>query len=577
MQNCKVIPPAAHWATVTLTTDRLPDEIVAVAASFDDTLKYGSQTPFSDQLASLWAGGHWQYDALHDSIITTGNGGTQPTLAAFTVFYNQGTQKYQLQQTLQPGEQMWMDIGKLIRENVPDKDGKTLPPDLTTGSYELRDLTNKGVGTLFEGKVIYDKTYGHVVYGCAACCGWANPTLFYNPIGVPFQGSTGDGVTAWYPCESEYDDISSNFYSNWTSSNTGIVTVDTYGTHTGVAVGSTTSQTHGYYQTNNAHARCPNLYCNPSGNANATPKILFGGCSGTDITNGTQSVVVGQQISLCASYGNVTVNSQSWSLPGTIAASYTTSSTGGTLNTTVNVSQSSTTFYWIIPALSETVTFTLNYGNNQTATAEANFVIAAPSPSTPTVTLPTNGKLFIDTLTGCNGNPNAPYLVFGNISGPIVGCPGSYTGSPGIAFSPPTTVSPPGTFFFVQLITEDFITYDSLDCSATPGLDGAFPYQSKTGQSVNDAPFAPLPSTYSSVTRNFAATMFLMWQSNTQGSIPALMAYVGWSFSSTTNQSGGVWSTPSNVGGAGSWVVPYSASEYPAWPGLAVPASQNCH
>ncbi len=38
--------------------------------------------------------------------------------------------------------------------------GKTLPSDLTMGSYEIRDLTNKGVGTLFEGKVIYDKTYG---------------------------------------------------------------------------------------------------------------------------------------------------------------------------------------------------------------------------------------------------------------------------------------------------------------------------------------------------------------------------------------------------------------------------------
>ena len=273
MQNCKVIPPGAHWASVTLTTDRLPDEIVAVAASFDDSLKYGSQTPFSDQLASLWAGGHWQYDALHDSIITAGNGGTKPTLAAFTLFYNQGTQKYQLQQALQPGEQMWMDIGKLIRENIPDKDGKTLPADLTTGSYELRDLTNKGVGTLFEGKVIYDKTYGHVVYGCAACCGWANPALWYNPIGVPFQGSTEDGVTAWYPCESEYDDISSNFYSNWSSNNTSVATVDTYGFHTGVAVGSTTSQTHGYYQTNNAHERCPNLYCTPSGGVNTTPVI----------------------------------------------------------------------------------------------------------------------------------------------------------------------------------------------------------------------------------------------------------------------------------------------------------------
>jgi hypothetical protein len=58
---------------------------------------------------------------------------------------------------------MWIDLGKLIREHVPDKNGKPLPPDLSSGSYEFRDLTNTGAGTLFEGKVIYDKTYGHVV------------------------------------------------------------------------------------------------------------------------------------------------------------------------------------------------------------------------------------------------------------------------------------------------------------------------------------------------------------------------------------------------------------------------------
>src|ERR1700732_5156107 len=35
--------------------------------------------------------------------------GTKPTQAAFTIFYNQGTQRYDLEQTLQPDEQMWID------------------------------------------------------------------------------------------------------------------------------------------------------------------------------------------------------------------------------------------------------------------------------------------------------------------------------------------------------------------------------------------------------------------------------------------------------------------------------------
>jgi hypothetical protein len=153
LQDGKILPQNGQWASVTLATTGLPDEVVAVAASYDQSLHFGAQTPFSDQLAAHWAGSQWEYDPQHDSIITVGNGGTKPTQAAFTIFYNQGTQKYELEQTLQPGEQMWMDIGKLIREGVPDKNGKPLPSDLTSGSYEIRDLTNKGIGTREDNSV----------------------------------------------------------------------------------------------------------------------------------------------------------------------------------------------------------------------------------------------------------------------------------------------------------------------------------------------------------------------------------------------------------------------------------------
>src|SRR5260370_33189191 len=59
---------------------------------------------------------------------------------------------------------------------------------------------------------------------------------------------------------------------------------------------------------------CPST---PSGGDNVTPKILLGGPNGTDITNTTQSVVVGQQIVLYGSYGlpsGATVQSQGWTL-----------------------------------------------------------------------------------------------------------------------------------------------------------------------------------------------------------------------------------------------------------------------
>jgi len=187
----------------------------------------------------------WQYDSYHDSIITVGNGGTRPTQTAFTIFYNQGAQRYDLEQVLQPDAQMWIDIGKLISEHVPDKNGNLLPPGVTSGSYEFRDLTDIGVGSLFEGKLTYDKTYGHAVYGCAECCAYGETVPWYVPIDVVILTEVQNGVNGLDSCTGKMVDVSQTFYNNWSSANTGIVTVDKYGNHTGKAAGSTTTETSG--------------------------------------------------------------------------------------------------------------------------------------------------------------------------------------------------------------------------------------------------------------------------------------------------------------------------------------------
>lgn len=379
-------------------------------------------------------------------------------------------------------------------------------------------------------------------------------------------------------CGGQWVDISDCCNGNWSTANTSIATVDTYGTHTGQGVGSTTTSTFGPIEGWRPGAIiCPNGAATPSGGANVTPKILLGGAGGTDITNTTQSVVVGQQITLYAQYqSGLTVNTQSWSITGEVAVSYAATSGQGSLNPNVVVNQQSTTFYWALaPSSSTTVTFTLNYGSNQTATAQATFNISAPNPFTPTVTLPTSGILFVDTFTGCSDAPTGQFLVFGNISGPVPPCPGQYMGQPGINFSPPTTTTPAGTFFFVQLVTYDQVLYPNLTCNGIGGLDGSYPYQSKMGQPVNDAPFAPLP--YTSITRTFHATMYLMWQSTASGSFAVPTGYTAWGFSSSTSLTNGVWSTPSGSGTAGTFVTASTTSDYPTWTGLALQANNNCH
>src|SRR5262249_54949196 len=147
-----------------------------------------------------------------------------------------------------------------------------------------------------------------------------------------------------------------------------------------------------------------------------------------------------------------------------------------------------------------------------------NFNVAAPSTGTATVTYPTNQQLTIDTLTGCPEASISQFLVFGNITGPVPPCSGTYIGQLGISFFSSIGNISPGNLFFVQLIAGDNVYYPNLTCTAVPGLDGAYLYQSKYASSVNDAPFAPL--LYNSITRDFFATMYLMWQAGTAPFIP---------------------------------------------------------
>ena len=259
-------PEAANWAAVIVTTTSKPDEVVAVAESFDTTLHYGAQTPFSDQLASRWEGGEWQADALHDSITTVGNGSAKTMKAGFTLFYNQGAKRYDLEQTLAPNEQMWVDIGSLIKTGIPDLHGNTLPANLTVGSYQFRDLTNTVIGQLFEGKVIYDLTNGHVAYGCAVCCTF-NGYLTYDPFGVGLNSSFSNGVMVKDNCGDPAEDGSGGF-ENWSTLNTAVAQTTLAGLHTGMSMGSTTSSTSGELTFSNGRQGCSKHLVAPTGPTN---------------------------------------------------------------------------------------------------------------------------------------------------------------------------------------------------------------------------------------------------------------------------------------------------------------------
>jgi hypothetical protein len=191
------ISPDATWGTVKVAYSGKRADLIAVAVSYDKESRYGLQTPFSEALSRLWAGGMWHVDGTHNTLIATGNGGSEATTVEATLFYNGGKSKYRMEKMLLPGQQLWLDVGHLIRDQIPDSDGRTLPADTMAGSYELRDLDHAAVGLLYEGKLIIDKNYGHVAYGCASCCGYQNSSLVPNPFAGPPESTTKTPCKRW--------------------------------------------------------------------------------------------------------------------------------------------------------------------------------------------------------------------------------------------------------------------------------------------------------------------------------------------------------------------------------------------
>jgi hypothetical protein len=256
LQKTGQIPSAAEWATVNLGHTGRSGDLVAVAMSYDKSSRYGLQTPFSEIMNRLFKGSMWHVDSSHNTLMTTGNGGAEPTRAQVTLFYNGGQSKYRVEKLLAPGQQIWLNLAEVLRNQVPDSDGKTIPADTMFGSYELRDLDHPVLGLLYEGKLVIDKTYGHAAYGCAHCCGYSkgqvSPTPFSGPPGIDNM----DTFQALSVCNSQWEDF--DFATNWKSSNLPVATLASAKLHTVAPGGATGSAKETLPFQANIISGCPN-------------------------------------------------------------------------------------------------------------------------------------------------------------------------------------------------------------------------------------------------------------------------------------------------------------------------------
>jgi hypothetical protein len=265
-------------------------------------------------------------------------------------------------------------------------------------------------------------------------------------------------------------------------------------------------------------------------------------------------VVVGQPVELttipASLPGGFTISNSTWVVPGNDIKSYNGDDSGITIDDNVDLQDVATTFYWLYPEPDLSVTY--NYcatdpNGNQICTspqAKAAFTAKGPDSSNALATWDSD-EATIEHLTNCTTNGTAPYMGYGDLSGPIPDCPGLQSGTPGIKLT--ASGASEGRYVFVQLIDSDSRTYTSptgsYTCTRIPNLDKQFPYPPyKDAPNIApDGPEIPLPPEYLSGQRDFLATMYLLWQPDqlrgaTQPSIPVPIGHQQWRFKATTDQ-----------------------------------------
>jgi hypothetical protein len=190
-----------------------------------------------------------------------------------------------VEQALAPEEQMWLDLGQLIRDQVPGKDGKTIPPEVTSGVYQIKDLSHVVLGPLYEAKLIVDKTNGHAFYGCYQCCGDDGAVMGVVPIDVFVNGTLGQTVWSASHCDGGPYNINSAMTSWWTNDAT-IATASNAQVH-GVAAGSTDNLAEGEISTS-GFRQCGQMQGRPSGPTNVVSVEI----TGADLENNQVSVTL---------------------------------------------------------------------------------------------------------------------------------------------------------------------------------------------------------------------------------------------------------------------------------------------
>lgn len=199
------------------------------------------------------------------------NTGQKATNALLTLHYDNGEKNYELQQTIAPGDQMWINLTQPIRNRVADRNGNSLPVDLKTGTYELRDLS-PGVGHLHVDGVALDDTFGFsaVPPPCPSCCPLVSIAFDSGFLDLPFGTTDPVGIVGINQCTGGSEALTPDF-TTWGSDNVGIAKAS-YAKVQATGPGSTTVYAGGYVN-GPGECECSPVFQQPTLPVTVTPTI----------------------------------------------------------------------------------------------------------------------------------------------------------------------------------------------------------------------------------------------------------------------------------------------------------------
>ena len=203
-----------------------PQEIVATASSRNCTGEYGVETSFATgQGGSHYAGGQWVSDASHNQIAAFTNVGSAPSEVLLTLHYKGGLQKYELQQTIAPNDQLWVNLTQLLGSHTPDRNGNFLPSDAKSFTYDVEEMEPKS-NSLIASDLNIDSAAALVIPNCPFCCGITLTSPEWDPDPVDVLISTFDGVSIVgnNGCSNAPTVITTTF-TTWSSSNSNVAAV----------------------------------------------------------------------------------------------------------------------------------------------------------------------------------------------------------------------------------------------------------------------------------------------------------------------------------------------------------------